>query len=63
MLSTDEGKEKLNYMTENEIIEKYGPFTDDEIKNGVVIGGEKVKISTYIANAANKKAIGDTSKF
>ena len=50
-------------MTENEIIEKYGPFTDDEIKNGVVIGGEKVKISTYIANAANKKAIGDTSKF
>jgi len=62
MLSTDEGKESLNYMTENEIIEKYGPFTDDEIKNGVLIGGEKVKISTYIPNATNKKAAGSNSK-
>jgi hypothetical protein len=63
MLSTDEGKESLNYMTENEIIEKYGPFTDDEIKNGVLIGGKRVNIDSFIAGPKKKVASGDMSKY
>ena len=56
MLSTDEGKQSLDYMTENEIINKYGPFTEDEINNGVIINGQKVKISSYIQGATKKPA-------
>ena len=43
-------------MTENEIINKYGPFTEDEINNGVIINGQKVKISSYIQGATKKPA-------
>jgi len=55
MLSTDEGKQSLNNMTLQEVITKY-ELTPDEVKNGVIINGERVNINSFIAGPTKAKS-------
>jgi hypothetical protein len=61
MLATDEGKQTLNNMTKNEVIEKY-KLTDDEVKNGVIVDGKTINIDSFIAGPTKKKTSEEKEK-
>ena len=62
MLGTEEGRQSLNNMTKQEVIEKY-KLTADEAKNGVIVNGKTINIDSFIAGPTSATTVGDTSKF
>ena len=57
MLGTEEGRQSLNNMTKQEVIEKY-KLTDDEVKNGVIVNGKTINIDSFIAGPTTAVSTG-----
>ena len=57
MLGTEEGRQSLNNMTKQEVIEKY-KLTADEAKNGVIVNGKTINIDSFIAGPTTAVSTG-----
>lgn len=61
MLGTEEGRQSLNNMTKQEVIEKY-KLTADEAKNGVIVNGKTINIDSFIAGPTTAVSTDTDSK-